>query len=81
MSAMPKSLLSFCLGATYDTMPSVYAHNILGACNVLPLEQGRFTYCDDSVLQAFWRPYTAFIPTQLVRVYDDTSYVKPGTKI
>ena len=27
------------LGATYDTMPSVYAHNILGACNVLPFSR------------------------------------------
>ena len=76
MSAMPKSLLSVCLGATYDTMPSVYAHNILGACNVLPFSR------EDSIIVMiqFCRLFTAFIPTQLVRAYD-TIYVKPGTKI
>ena len=62
---MPPSLLSFCLNATYRTLPSpsMADHNrcflchkkvftsahILGACQVT-LQQQRFTYHHDSVL-------------------------------
>ena len=70
--AMPPNLLSFCLGATYNVLPSpknlkrwhlasesrcFLCHkdvctipHILGACKI-SLQQGRFTFRHDSVLQ------------------------------
>ena len=103
MLAMPKSLLSFCLGATYDTPlfpsnlhrwgvhsePSSYlcsktvcttAH-ILGDCEVA-LQQGRFTYHHDSVLQTFLTALQTFLSSYSVSksLQHHMNFVRPGTK-
>ncbi|XP_057316863.1 uncharacterized protein LOC130657891 [Hydractinia symbiolongicarpus] len=56
--SLPQCLPSFCIGATYDTLPSCTlckkpsfnVSHILGACK-LALSQGRFTYRHDIVLR------------------------------
>ena len=103
MLAMPKSLLSFCLGATYDTplFPSnlhrwgvhsesssylcsktvcTTAH-ILGDCEVA-LQQGRFTYHHDSVLQTFLTALQTFLSSYSVSksLQHHMNFVRPGTK-
>ena len=100
--AMPKPLLSFCLGATFDTLsspsnlyrchsqPSCYlcskavcltAH-ILGACKVA-VQQGRFTYHHDSVLQAFLSALETSLSSYSVSesLQHHRNFVIPGTKI
>ena len=104
MLAMPKFFLSFCLGATYDTLPSpsnlhrwcthsepscylcsktvcATAH-ILGACKVAP-QQGRFTYCHDSVLQAFLSGLQTFLSSYSVSesLKYHINFVRPAKKI
>ena len=99
---MPKSLLSFCLGATFDTLPSpsnlyrchsqpscylcskavcTTAH-ILGACKVA-VQQGRFTYHHDSVLQAFLSALETSLSSYSVSesLQHHRNFVIPGTKI
>ena len=95
MLAMPKSLLSFCLGTTYDTLPSpsnlhrwqIHSEpscylcsktvcttaQILGACKVA-LQQGRFIYGCDSVLQAFLLALETFLSFYSVTAYN-TIYI------
>ena len=100
--AMPKSLLSFCLGATFDTLPSpsnlyrchsqpscylcskavcTTAH-ILGACKVV-VQQGRFTYHHDSVLQAFLSALETSLSSYSVSesLQHHRNFVIPGPKI
>ena len=104
MLAMPKSLLSFCLSATNDTLPSPsnlhrwHVHSqpscylcsktvcttadILGACMVA-LQQGRFTYHHDSVLQAFLTALETFLSSYSVSesLQQHINFVRPRTKI
>ena len=102
MLAMPKTLLSFCLGATYDTLPSpsnlhrwcihsepsCYSCSktvcttapILGACK-FALQQGRFTYRHDSVLQAFLTALQTFLSSVSESLQHQINLVRPGTKI
>ena len=101
---MLKSLLSFCLRATYDTLPSpsnlyrcrihsepscylcsktvcTTAH-ILGVCKVA-LQQERFTYCHDSILQAFLTALQTFLFSSSVSetLQHHINFLRPGTKI
>ena len=104
MLAMPKSLLTFCLGVTYDTLPSpsdlhrwhihseptfyLYSKTVCttahihGACKV-DLQEGRFIYCHDSVLQAFLTALETFLSSYLVResLQQRINFVRLGKKI
>ena len=102
--AMPQPLISFVLGATYDTLPSpsnlkrwnlpaepscflcaksvcTTAH-ILGACKIA-LNQGRFTYRHDTVLNELVSSLNTFLETyepQLTPIPFKIDFVKAGAK-
>ena len=102
--AMPRNLLSFCLGATYNVLPSpknlkqwhlasesrcFLCHknvctipHILGACKI-SLQQGRFTFRHDSVLQHLVLVLKSFLknlPINTTKKCTTTKFVKSRTK-
>ena len=101
---MPPNLLSFCLGATYNVLPSpknlkrwhlasesrcFLCHkdvctipHILGACKI-SLQQGRFTFRHDSVLQNLALVLKSFLknlPINTTKKGNSIKFVKCGTK-
>ena len=97
-------LLSFCLGATFDTLPSPsnlhgwiisaetpgqFCHkqicttaHILGACKVA-LQQGRFTFQHDSVLNVLLSTVQSFLSSYTVSktiCHTSIKFVKAGSK-
>ena len=101
---MPPNLLSFCLGATYNVLPSpknlkrwhlasesrcFLCHkdvctipHILGACKI-SLQQGRFTFRHDSVLQHLVLVLKSFLknlPINTTKKCNTIKFVKSGTK-
>ena len=102
--AMPPNLLSFCLGATYNVLPSpsnlkwwhlaresrcFLCHkdvctipHILGACKIC-LQQGRFTFRHDSILQYLVLVLKSFLKdlsNNTTKKYNTINFVRPGTK-
>ena len=101
---MPPNLLSFCLGTTYNVLPSpknlkrwhlasesrcFLCHkdvctipHILGACKI-SLQQGRFTFRHDSVLQHLVLVLKSFLknlPINTTKKCNTIKFVKSGTK-
>ena len=102
---MPPNLLSFCLGTTYNVLPSpknlkqwhlasesslfYLCHkyvctipHILGACKI-SLQQGRFTFRHDSVLQHLVLVLKSFLknlPINTTKKCNTIKFVNSGTK-
>ena len=102
---MLANLLCFCLGATYNVLPSpsnlkrwhvasesrcflchkdVYTiPHILGACKI-SLQQGRYTFRHDSVLQHLVLVLKSFLknlPNNTTKKCNSIKFVKSGTKL
>ena len=101
---MPTNLLSFCLGATYNVLPSpsnlkrwhlasesrcFFCHkdvctipHILGACK-LSLQQGRFTFGHDNILQDLVLVLKSFLkdlPNITTKKCNTIKFVKSGER-
>ena len=99
---LPQNLVSFCLGATYDTLPSpsnlhkwnisvekscflckkpvCTTSHILGACKIA-LNQGRYTYRHDAVLEILVSELKSFLssPAESKPPSKFIKFVKQGT--